>query len=49
LNKATKSAQVFFLMANQTKANPPIPTTSAESITIPTTAPAGKPELLLGS
>ena len=46
LNKAKKSAHVFFLITNQTRANPPIPTTTAEPITIPTTAPAGNLPLL---
>ena len=46
LNKTKKSAHVFFLITNQTRANPPIPTTAAEPITIPTTAPVDKPPLL---
>ena len=47
--KATpKSAKVFFLIANQKIANPPIPASSTEPITIPATCPPESPSFLAG-
>ena len=43
-----RSANVFFLTANQRKANPPIPTTATEPITIPAIAPPESPSFLSG-
>lgn len=37
------SAKVFFLTANQKIANPPIPVTATEPITIPAIAPPDNP------
>ena len=44
-----KSANVFFLIANQRKANPPIPATATEPITIPAIAPPESPFFATGA
>ena len=43
-----KSANVFFLTANQRTANPPIPATAAEPVTMPAIAPPESPSFLAG-
>ena len=43
-----KSAKVFFLTANQKIANPPIPATATEPITIPAICPPESPSFLAG-
>ena len=45
---AIKSANVFFLTANQKIANPPIPATATEPITIPAICPPESPSFLAG-
>ena len=47
-NATPKSANVFFLTANQKIANPPIPASSTEPITIPAIAPPESPSFLAG-
>ena len=47
-NATPKSAKVFFLTANQKIANPPIPATATEPITIPAIAPPESPSFLSG-
>ena len=48
--KATpKSAKVFFLTANQKIANPPIPATATEPITIPAICPPESPFFAAGA
>ena len=45
MNTAIRSAKLFFLITNQKRAKPPMPTTATEPITIPTIAPAPSPSL----